>query len=365
MENITKKFKFEIGNRIFYLDQLRALAIIGVISIHVSAAFLVRLDPNNINWLIADFFNVVGRFAVPVFLMLTGVLLLNRDYNILEFFKKRYPRILIPFIFWGIVYVIFAFIFQDRAIYFTSLSTALPFVSNIFLGVKGYLTHFWYVWLILSIYLIMPIINKWIRNSSIREIEYFLGIWIITSLFGSFNIPTFNLDLTYFTGPIGFVILGYYLANKKNKILENIWLWLLLFIISTITRILIVYSLSLSVDRLLMGVDTYHILSVIQGASMFLFIKNFNDKGLFKKISIFLKNGIVGRLTVSLSRYSYGIYLMHMLFLSSLPVIGLDFATKSAIKWIPLLIILILILSWGTLAVLNRIPIVNKITGMH
>jgi len=365
LENIINKFKFKNEGRIFYLDQLRALAIIGVIGIHISAAYLVKFDPNSFNWIISGFFAFFTRFAVPIFLMLSGALLLNKEYKILEFIKKRYPRIIIPFLFWGVIYVIFAILFQNKASYFSSLSTAIPFIVKMFLGVQGYLTHFWYVWLILSVYLLFPIINKWIKNSSFSEIKYFLGIWFITSIFVSFNIPYYNINLSYFAGPIGFVILGYYLSNKTNKILGNIFLWPILFLISTLLRVWTLFDLSISANHLVMASDIYSALSVIQATSMFLMIKNFNDNQIFTKAASILKNGIIGNLTVSLSRYSYGIYLIHVLFLKFFIIFGLSFANKSAIKWIPFLVIVILLLSWGTLAILNRIPLINKITGMH
>lgn len=142
MENIIRKFKFknvnnENENRIFYLDQLRALAIIGVIGIHVSPYFLETL--------IGTSFLFISEFAIPIFLMISGILLLNKNYSISEFLKKRYPRIIIPFLFWGAVYIIFAILFQNMFFQLSSPETAIQFIANMFLGLKGYLPHFWYV----------------------------------------------------------------------------------------------------------------------------------------------------------------------------------------------------------------------------
>ena len=345
------KIKSESEDRIFYLDQLRALAIVGVIGIHVAPYFL--------NSFVGASFLFFSEFAIPIFLMLSGILLLNREYKIREFLKKRYPRIIIPFLFWGGIYIIFAILFQDMLFHFYSLETAMSFIAKMFLAIKGYLPHFWYVWLILSVYLFFPIINKWIKNSSFSEIRYFLGIWIITSIFTTFDFPYYYIDLRYFAGSIGFVILGYYLANHNNKIFGNIFLWPFLFLISTLLRV-VCYDLSIGTNHF----TIYSTLSVIQAASFFLTIKNLNTNMLFTKVSSFMKNGIIGRLTVSLSRYSYGIYLIHVLFILSFSIL-IDFPSESAIKLIPFLIIATLLLSWGTLILLNRIPILNKITGTH
>lgn len=93
-------------------------------------------------------------------------------------------------------------------------------------------------------------------------------------------------------------------------------------------------------------------------------IKNLNTKEIFTKVSSFIKNGIIGSLTVSLSRYSYGIYLNHVLFILSFEILT-DFPSKPAIIWIPFLVLVTLVLSWGMLTLLNRVPILNKITGTH
>lgn len=355
---------FENKGRIFYFDQLRALAIIGVIVIHVAASYIRVSDISSFNWIIADIFNSLVRFAVPVFLMLSGALLLNKKYTISEFIRKRYPRILIPFIFWIIIYIVFAVLFQNKALYFTTLPTAFIFIGKMFLGFQGYLMHVWFVWMILSVYLFIPIINKWIQNSSIHEVEYFLIIWVITCLLVTFVIPDFSLNLTYFAGPIGFVILGYYLSNKKSHILDNIWIWISIFLITTITRAILTYFFSLDVGHSF-KFETYSLLTVIQSFSIFLIFKDFNLKKSIKKFSSFLEKGIIGSLTVSLSKYSYGIYLVHILFLSIFRISNLNFVDKNALKWIPFLTILILILSWATLAIINRIPFLKKFSGAH
>lgn len=111
--------------------------------------------------------------------------------------------------------------------------------------------------------------------------------------------------------------------------------------------------------------DRYHLIIMFQTASIFLLVKNLNSSKIFHKSSKLLKEGLIGGLTVSLSKYSYGIYLIHILFLRIFLLSDLDFIHRNPIKWIPFLIIAILILSWATLAILNRIPLLNKITGVH
>ena len=76
--------------------------------------------------------------------------------------------------------------------------------------------------MILGTYLIMPILNKWLLNADLKEAEYFLVIWAVTCIFWytfHINLP---INLNYFTGAIGAVVLGYYLRHTKRKMFNKV-----------------------------------------------------------------------------------------------------------------------------------------------
>ena len=79
------------SKRIFYYDVLRALAIIGIVFCHVSVC------PN---LYISVFFDCFRDFSIPIFVMLSGALLLGKKDTLIKFFKKRLSRLFIPFLFW-------------------------------------------------------------------------------------------------------------------------------------------------------------------------------------------------------------------------------------------------------------------------
>ncbi|HNX88508.1 MAG TPA: acyltransferase family protein, partial [Paludibacteraceae bacterium] len=95
-------------NNIEWLDSLRALAIIGVLMIHISSPVVkMSFGGNMLYWWIGNIVNSTIRFAVPVFLMISGATMLNREYKLGEFYKKRVTRVLVPLLFWMVVYWIF------------------------------------------------------------------------------------------------------------------------------------------------------------------------------------------------------------------------------------------------------------------
>ena len=87
--------------RIFYYDFLRAFAIIAVIICHVDFFFGPLTTQTQVIAQMA--FHDIGRIGVPIFLMISGALLLNREYNLSDFLKRRFTRIIYPFIFWIIL----------------------------------------------------------------------------------------------------------------------------------------------------------------------------------------------------------------------------------------------------------------------
>ena len=96
------------GKSIQYLDTLRALATLGVIIIHISSPLVnMTYGKNMPYWWIGNVVDSAVRFAVPLFLMLSGATMLGKEYKLSDFYKKRFMRVFIPFVFWLLVCVWF------------------------------------------------------------------------------------------------------------------------------------------------------------------------------------------------------------------------------------------------------------------
>lgn len=306
--------------------------------------------------------------------MLSGALLLNRDYAIYDFIKRRFPRILKPFIFWMAIAIIFAVITHDMFFYFTSLFTAIAYTA------KTFLTSRWYVWMIIGVYFVMPIINDFVKNRGLKGIEYFLILWIITSILCSislyFDISLYYLDLSFFAGPIGYVLLGYYIHNRDFNFSANklIITGFLLFAGAVIIKTILVCTghIDPSMFRYYIFQTKSHLeidlFAFIEAAGVFIMFKYLNDSnvhGLISKAASFLKEGFIGKATVSLSRCSYGIYLNHYIFMGIIGLSGFDALTHNALKWIPSLLIIVLLSAWVLILIIDKIPYLNKFSGAH
>lgn len=313
-------------------------------------------------------------YGVPMFLLISGALLLNRDIEIGEFFKKRLSRIFSPFIFYLIIHVVvLSFVLAT----FTGFGEITKFLA------KVPFEYNWYFWLILGIYITLPIINIFVRNASKKELNYF--IWV---LFGGsvFYQIMFILGITHYVNlnfvlcPVAYLVLGYYLANHEFKMSKSkiITISILLFIAVTVIKILAVdgylpfeyvtgYDISTS-PRVATQVD-FGIFELIRSSALFILIKCIFEcrDGIYSKIRGLFENNALVRLYTSFSRASYGMYLFQitLLVLIQIPLAKLHLSGSQVCLLIIALIFAFNIACWLVVLVINRIPFIKRFSGYH
>ncbi|QZL00437.1 acyltransferase family protein [Flavobacterium psychrophilum] len=190
------------------ISLLRILATLSVIIIHVAAPLVMKFGKiSNFDWNVANIYDSMSRYAVPVFFMISGALLLGRDSEIKDFLKNRLGKILPPFLFWSLFYSV-----TNRYVFTQETFSISKIIRDVFYGSKY---HLWFVYALIGVYLITPIIQKWLKFSENKEILYFLIIWVITLFLTIPGIAIYfpKINLAYFSGYLGYFILGYYLKN--------------------------------------------------------------------------------------------------------------------------------------------------------
>ncbi|MFM7399361.1 MAG: acyltransferase, partial [Bacteroidota bacterium] len=96
---------------ILWADRIRNISTIMVIAIHVAAPIAhVPQDLNSFWWWIGNFWNSLSRPGVPLFVMLSGFLLLGKDYPLPDFLSRRFSRVVIPALFWMVIYSVYGHI---------------------------------------------------------------------------------------------------------------------------------------------------------------------------------------------------------------------------------------------------------------
>lgn len=112
-------------------------------------------------------FDSFARACVPLFVVLSSYLLLPLRYSTGEFFKRRASRLLVPFLIWTCVY---ALVWGDPAQNFKALAFNFNFAAG----------HLWFVYMLLGIYLIMPLLSPWAEKVGKKELLAYMAICFAT-----------------------------------------------------------------------------------------------------------------------------------------------------------------------------------------
>jgi len=206
------------------VDLIRTIAIILVILLHASIEpnpTVNFMSPQGVElWWTSDVYDSISRTAVPLFIMLTGALLLqpNKANESLQvFFKKRWNRIGIPILFWGAIFFAWNFFVKGQAL------TVISVLQGV---LAGPYVHFWYVYILVGLYLVTPLVRVLVVHADWKIIKYFLLIWFVgtgimplLTLYANISPQTvwFNQNVFLFTGLLGYFILGAYIAKLRLR----------------------------------------------------------------------------------------------------------------------------------------------------
>lgn len=361
--------------RISYIDYLRSIAMFAVILMHVSILF-----PNIkfLNCKLGTIFECC-RFAVPLFLALTGSLLLNRQYSgtLKDFFVKRSSKLVLPYIFWiGIVIILT--LYFNHITYFNF--DVLKLILSLFFD-SGIL---WYFWIILGVYLVIPIINDFILKRGLNGAKYFLVVCVVGSIFyqicNIFGLFSF-VDFRFFIGPVIYVVLGFYLRFHLFNLSRNkmILISLVLLVITSLLKIGfnvipgdVSYFYALNNHSWNLGENVFFetyldvgIIEIVHVSSIFLLFRYLSQgNGAIKR---FVFNSYFVKFLTSTSKSTWGMYLSHATFLILLPLFISHLALTGTEGFLATIVISVFVFlaTWIITLILHKIPYLNKVSGYY
>lgn len=332
-----------------YLIYLRVIATVFVVLIHASTGFLYRIDTHAFDWNYANWINAATRCSVPIFVIISGTLLIPKDEDTWTFYKKRLPKIIYPFLFWTIIYLIYYFYRYTK---FDQLSNEKIWSIIADKILHGANAHLWYLYMIIGAYLAIPFLRKILIHCSIREIEWFLLLWLLSFCFMSKPLYSYmpKFDLTFFSGYIGYLVLGYYLSIKTFKFNNRQVIWALIYLLMVAIAGIGTNLLNQNASKLNTFFYNYlFITTALAAAGLFLWVKES------------MQNLKVPNWVLITDKYSFGIYLAHIIPLNYFhPLISKQLGTV----WvIPLASICAIIASIIITVVLRKIPFGKYVSG--
>lgn len=195
--------------RNIYYDIMRVVACLMIVGMHAP------MPSDNAN---SIFLNITSYCFAPglcLFFVLSGALLLPVKTDTRTFLKKRLGKVVFPTLCFTFLYLGLKYI-TGQSVDFLSSVLSIPFSA------QGY-GILWFMYTLVGLYLLAPIISRWLESASKRELEFYLGLWVISlcypilRLFVQVNESATGI-LYYFTGYAGYFVLGYYLNKYPNAV---------------------------------------------------------------------------------------------------------------------------------------------------
>ena len=217
----------EKKERIVWIDLLRVIGVIGVILIHVVSNTINTFgNLSNNSHTFYVFIHYFCSFAVPLFVMISGMMFLGKkDLTYEKMFRKYILKIVLIILVIGTLMILMEEIFINKNI-------SLSLFKKVFMRlIEGDIwAHMWYLYLILGLYLLTPVFTLITNNIKEKEYKTFLVIlFIISILIPSLN-KMFDIKIAFnmisVSGYIFYYFYGYYIyhfdIDKKYKMFNYI-----------------------------------------------------------------------------------------------------------------------------------------------
>lgn len=332
-------------------DFLKAFAILGVLLIHASTDGY-QAPMGSFDWYAALFWGSISRAAVPIFLMVSGALMLDpkRALSLKKLWTRSLPRLLLALLFWAFGYQVYRLLRVSGGI--TAAGLWQAFKDTLLFHHEF---HLYYLHIMLVVYALLPLTRLITAHADKRTIQYLLalwavlgilyptfkGVWPLTLLYG---IPTqYALNMTY--ASVGYGLLGWYLHQYARS--WKPWLAVAAAGFALVYGGTILLSLRQGslFTKLLEGMSPGVALLAagVCGAAF----SGLRERGLPLPVEL-------------LSRASFCIFLLHVFFLYQLKHFGLWANAGPAVLFVPLTAAAVLACSLAAWLILSRIPVVNR-----
>jgi len=318
-------------HRLYEIDILRGLTFLAIVMQHTLASFIYSPALTIGPALVSAFLLVLIRYAVPMFIFITGLVLFynhsDKEFNYWEFIHKRFTQIFIPYAVWTVIYY-----FWPSGRVGSSLSTILSDIGGMIIrGDACY--HLWFMVAIMQFYLLFPFFRWFVlkfKNRSISTLSFCFVLYIALMWFNTYQAPLLYeqvqspllktlleyRDRIFISWFFYFVLGGYagLYAGKLRIILRalqknNIYIFLLSFMLVLIAVVKTgkINSAGIYIMNFLFTLPLTPVMVVYLTSSLTTIY--------YLSLTHFMKNRLITRILTTFGRYSYGCYFVHAMVL--------------------------------------------------
>ncbi len=352
--------------RLVWADLVRVVAICGVVLIHASAQTLLSRRAAVAHpdwWWAAHLYDAFARPAVPLFVMVSGALLLDprREAAPGAFLRRRLPRLLVPLLFWSLLYLAWNVRYHE-----VRLGGALDIAKAILAG--PVYTHLWFLYMLLGLYLLTPVLQPYLRAASRGNQLYLGGLWFTAvAAVPMLARPPFELKVGIqfegVTAFLGYFVLGRTLAEAIPRLRSRALLplaaaaWAAGYAVTVMGTYALTRPQGWKLDETYYALQAPNIVLMSLGAYVLLI-----------RAGLALRHAgpWCGQLLAGLGRLAFGVYLLHLMVVEKIHwgALGWRLAVPSPVHpalTIPATAVLALGASAAATAGLLRVPLARRL----
>lgn len=291
-------------------DLLRIISALSVVVLHVSAQYIMIHEVDSLFFRLSNFLNSISRFGVPIFVMLSGVLFLSKEkeISIKKIWTRYILRTFIIYAVWSFAYYVF------QSLYLWKFDFWNHGIARTILGCVYASDHFWFLFMIMGLYALVPVLRTWVHNASKKDLDYFIGLFFVFQILRTtlallidktavqeFLNMVKIIELSYY---LGYFILGYRILKFGiPKILKTVLYALIP--VCVLANYFISDWMSVKLGAYSAGIyDSFGLFTFLQVIAIFIFFTDmFANANWNSKIATALTN---------LSKNTLGIYVMHV-----------------------------------------------------
>lgn len=351
-----------IRNNYVWINFARVLGSFSVIALHLSAVLVVGFDNvGSESWWFANIIDSATRWAVPVFVMISGYLLLDpgKQDTLGMFFKKRFLKVGIPLVAWSAIFFWWGY-------YFYKIPVSTEIITQKMLYGMPYF-HLYFLFIMVGLYLITPILKIYLINASRSNLRYFLIIsFSIPLLLTFFNhwYPTGSIGvnaITFFCMYISYFLAGYYIKDirlQKAKFLIALFILMLLIGFTSFATFITVKEFAPS-PQWQYFYEYFSPNVVLMSLLIFIIFNSLN--------SIILRLELIQKVTNIIAPCTFGIYLIHPIIdnilQSGMLGYSINIFTPNPFEGLLVTITVVFIVSFVVTYIAKKIPLLKNIFG--
>ena len=346
-----------VDGRLTYADLLRCAAMLAVIVLHVAGSQLAAVPVDSGAFQVFNLYDGLVRWCVPVFVMLSGMFLLDPKHSLplSKLFFGHILRIAAALAVWGTAYALLLRV-REYGLSWGSVRAAL---HSVLLGQTHF--HLWFLYMIIGLYLVTPVLRAFVRGAGRRDFHWFfllvfLFAWLIPTVLRlrpsqTLSLYVNNLNLHLVLGYVGYYVLGYYLKEYTLSRPAE-YLTYLLGILGAVVTVGGTAWLSRQQGALVQTLYSYDAPNVaLMSAAVFVFFRYVlgvsDERSRRQRFS-------------GAARISFGVYLVHAFFLIALQHFGVTTLSFAPALSVPALSAAVFLCSLAVAWLLSKVPFAGK-----